>query len=60
MKEERILKVSFNKSGGTAGRNGMTTRVTLPIKWVRDLGITEEDREITAKIDENKIIIEKL
>ncbi|XZM35229.1 hypothetical protein ACSXAY_17500 (plasmid) [Clostridium perfringens] len=54
------MKVSFNKSGGTAGKNGMTTRVTLPIKWVRDLDVTEEDREIKAKIDENRIIIEKL
>ena len=60
MKEERILKVSFNKSGGTAGKNGMTTRVTLPIKWVRNLGVTEEDREIKVKIDGNRIIIEKL
>lgn len=60
MQEERILKVSFNKSGGTAGKNGMTTRVTLPIKWVRYLGINEEDREIKAKIDGTRIIIEKL
>ncbi|WP_416188305.1 hypothetical protein [Clostridium perfringens] len=60
MKEERILKVSFNKSGGAAGKNGMTTRVTLPIKWVRYLGVNEEDREIKVKLDQNKIIIEKL
>ncbi|EDT14208.1 hypothetical protein JJB75_16125 [Clostridium perfringens] len=60
MQEERILKVSFNKSGGTAGKNGMTTRVTLPIKWVRYLGINEEDRKIKAKIDGTRIIIEKL
>ncbi|WP_447412881.1 hypothetical protein [Clostridium perfringens] len=60
MQEERILKVSFNKSGGTAGKNGMTTRVTLPIKWIRYLGINEEDRKIKAKIDGTRIIIEKL
>ncbi len=60
MQEERILKVSFNKSGGTSGKNGMTTRVTLPIKWIRYLGINEEDREIKVKLNDNKIIIEKL
>ncbi len=41
MNEERILKGSFNKSGETTGRNRITTRVILPIKWVRDLGVTE-------------------
>ncbi|WP_283697591.1 AbrB/MazE/SpoVT family DNA-binding domain-containing protein [Clostridium perfringens] len=60
MKEERILKVSFNRSGGTASKNGMTTRITLPIKWVKDLGVTEEDREVKVKIHNDKIIIEKL
>ena len=60
MKEERILKVSFNSSGGTASKNGMTTRITLPIKWVKDLGVTEEDREVKVKIHNDKIIIEKL
>lgn len=60
MNEERILKISFNKSGGTAGKNGVTTRVTLPIKWIRELGITEENRDVKVKIIDNKIIIEKL
>ncbi|WP_283697466.1 AbrB/MazE/SpoVT family DNA-binding domain-containing protein [Clostridium perfringens] len=60
MKEERILKVSFNRSGGTVSKNEMTTRITLPIKWVKDLGVTEEDREVKVKIHNDKIIIEKL
>ncbi|MBS4933761.1 MAG: AbrB/MazE/SpoVT family DNA-binding domain-containing protein [Intestinibacter bartlettii] len=55
--KERILKVSFNKSGGTSSRNGVTTRLTLPISWIRELGITEENREVIAKIENGKIII---
>ena len=55
--KERILKVSFNKSGGTSSRNGVTTRLTLTISWIRELGITEENREVIAKIENGKIII---
>ena len=46
MKEERIAKVSFNKSGGTARGTAITNRVTIPTKWIKELGITEYDREI--------------
>lgn len=44
--EERIAKVSFNKSGGTARGTAITNRVTIPTKWIKELGITEYDREI--------------
>lgn len=55
--KERTLKVSFNKSGGTSSRNGITTRITLPTSWIKELGITEENREVIAILDNNKIII---
>ena len=58
--EERIAKVSFNKSGGNAKGNGITNRVTVPTKWIKQLGITEENREIKLILDNNKVIIEKL
>lgn len=56
---KRILKVTFNKSGGTSSRNGITTRVTLPTSWIKELGITEENREVIAILEDNKIIIQK-
>lgn len=56
---ERILKVTFNKSGGNSSRNGVTTRLTLPTSWVKELGITEQDREVAVKLENGKIIIEK-
>lgn len=56
--KERILKVTFNKSGGTSSRNGITTRLTLPTSWIKELGLTEENREVIAKLEDGKIIIE--
>lgn len=45
----------FNKNG-----NGFTTtRITLPVPFVKELGFTEEDRDCTIKLIDNKIIIEK-
>ena len=58
--QERIVKVSFNKSGGTARGNAVTNRVTIPNSWIKQLGITEEDREIKLILEDDKIIIEKL
>ena len=58
--EERIAKVSFNKSGGTARGTAITKRVTIPTKWIKELGITEDDREIKLILKEGKITIEKL
>lgn len=57
---ERILNVTFNKSGGNSSRNGVTTRITLPVSWIRELGITEEDREVIVILEEDKIVIRKL
>jgi hypothetical protein len=55
--KERVLKVTFNKSGGTSSRNGITTRITLPTSWVKELGLTEENREVVAELKNGKIII---
>lgn len=57
--EKRILKITFNKSGGTASKGGMTTRLTLPKTWVDEMGITPEDREVQVTFQDGKIIIEK-
>ena len=59
MQEQRQLKVSFNKSGGTAGKGGITNRITIPTTWIKEMGISLEDREIPATFNGNKITIEK-
>lgn len=57
--QEKIAKVIFNKSGGTAGSGGVTNRITIPTTWVREMGITDEDREVILKFDGETIIIRK-
>lgn len=55
--EKRILKISFNKSG----RGTKTPKLALPMTYIRDMGIVEEDREIELIYDENRkeIVIKK-
>lgn len=52
-------KVIFNKPGGTASKNSIMARVTLPPEYARALGITEEDREIIISLENDAIIIKK-
>lgn len=58
--EERIAKVSFNKSGGTARGTAITNRITIPTSWIKQLGITEDDRQVKLKLIDNKIVVEKI
>lgn len=44
----RIIKVMFNNDG----RGGTTPKISVPISWLRDMGVTPEDREIKLSYDE--------
>ena len=57
MKETRELNVMFAKSGS----GSKTTRLTIPMKWVKDMNITEDDRnvEVTFNKDDKTITIKK-
>lgn len=52
-------KVLFNKPGGTAGKNSVMARVTLPTEYVKALGITQEEKEIIISLKNDEIIIKK-
>lgn len=45
--EGRKLNVAFGKSGS----GSMTSKLSIPITDLRDMGITPEDREITYYYD---------
>ena len=47
--EKRDLNISFYKAG-----NGTATRLTVPITWLRKLGITPENRAVELFFDEEK------
>lgn len=59
MKENRELKIMFNKSGGTASKNSYSTKISIPKSWLDDMGITLDEREIIASYEDKKITIEK-
>lgn len=56
--EERKLRVMFPKVGGNASKNARSARITLPSTWVKDLGLSIENREVKTTYDGTKIIIE--
>lgn len=39
--EKRDVKISFHKAG-----NGLGTKLTLPMPWLREMGVTSENREV--------------
>ena len=48
--DERLGKILFNKPAGTAsGSNSFTARATLPTSWIRDMGLTREDRSVVLR-----------
>lgn len=59
MKENRELKIMFNKSGGTASKNSYSPKISIPKSWIDDMGITLDEREIIASYENKKITIEK-
>lgn len=51
--EERKLKVIFGKDG----RGATNTKITLPVTWLKEMGITQDEREVIMEYDkENEII----
>ena len=44
--ERRIAKLIVGKAGGTAGKDSKTYKVSLPSKWITELGLTDSKMEI--------------
>ncbi|MFL8712815.1 AbrB/MazE/SpoVT family DNA-binding domain-containing protein [Clostridioides sp. GD02377] len=55
MKETRVLNVIFNKSGC----GSMSTKLSLPITLIREIGVTENDRSVEVTLRGEEIIIKK-
>lgn len=52
--EKRELKISYTKSGA----GNVSSRITLPIKWIREMGLSQEFPAVLVSFDGEKIIIE--
>lgn len=57
--ETRTARVILNKSGGNASAGAFNAKLSLPIVWVRNMGIDLDNREVKISYDGNKIIIER-
>lgn len=53
--EERDANISFAKNG----HGSPSTRISLPVPWVKELGCSEDDRSVKISFKNKKIIIEK-
>ena len=48
---KRILRVSFNRPGGSASKSAISARIALPKTWLDAMGITQEHREVIVSFD---------
>ena len=58
--ERRLARINSSAAGGTAGAGAKTHKVTLPSRWLRAMGITDEEREVELTFDQNRIVITKV
>ena len=47
------------KAGGTAGKNSVNYKISLPAEMVKALGVTSDDKAVTIDFENDKIIIKK-
>lgn len=59
MIEERNMRLIIVKAGGTAGKNSLTYKISLPSKWVKEMGFSLEDRNAVIAFDGEQITIKK-
>ncbi len=57
--EKRIVNVIIQSPGGTAAKNSNTYKLSLPSSWVKEMGISEEDRQVEIRFDGSSIAITK-
>lgn len=56
MVERNII---MGKAGGTAGKNSVNYKISLPAEMVKALGVTMDDKAVTVDYLDGKIVIEK-
>lgn len=53
--EKKKRNIMFPKSGA----GSISPRITLPITWLREIGVTEEKKEVEVIFTGKEIIIKK-
>lgn len=57
--EKRIGNIIIQTPGGTASRTASTYKVSLPSAWIKEMGISNTDREVELSFDGTSITISK-
>nr|DAE10969.1 MAG TPA: Transition state regulatory protein abrB HOMODIMER BIOINFORMATICS [Siphoviridae sp. ctPsO101]DAJ57050.1 MAG TPA: Transition state regulatory protein abrB HOMODIMER BIOINFORMATICS [Caudoviricetes sp.] len=55
-----IKKIIINKPGGTASKNAVMYRLTIPAEMVALLGITPDDRSVELEMVGDTLTIRKI
>lgn len=51
--EKRELNISFYKSGN----GGISSRLAIPIKWIKDMELNQNDKTVEVYYDEETKVI---
>ena len=57
--ETRTANLIIGTSGGTAGGNATNYKLALPSTWVKEMGLTPEQRQVELRFDGTSITITK-
>ena len=57
MRKRRII---FDKPGGNASKNAVSYKISLPSGWIKEMGISQDDRYVSIEFDGEKITIKKI
>ena len=57
MVERNII---MGKAGGTAGKNSVNYKISLPADMVKALGVTQDDKSVSVDYVDGKIFIFKI
>lgn len=54
-----IKKITVCKSGGTASKNALIYRLTVPAEMIKVLGVTPEDRSVDLEMVGDMLTVRK-
>ena len=57
--ETRNVRIIHSSSGGTAGKNALSCKISLPTAWIKELGLDKEERNAELCFDGQTICIRK-
>lgn len=53
------MRIMFSKAGGNASKNAYTCRTSIPKKWLDEMGITPDERDIILEFHGDRIVLMK-